>query len=88
MIITFQSGVVGTFRHTCYRYEEWLNAGKNSCELTVIPCFNYTPQTITPSLATNPSPNIVNAYRAIMAKELNGVSFWGEPDFTRALLDR
>ncbi len=37
--------------------EGWLNAGKDSCRLTVIPCRNYTHQTKT-SLIRNPSPNI------------------------------
>ncbi len=37
--------------------EGWLNAGKNACDLTVIPCQNYTHQTKT-SLIRNPSPNI------------------------------
>ena len=37
--------------------EGWLTAGKNACNLTVIPCKNYTHQTKT-SLIRNPSPNI------------------------------
>ena len=37
--------------------EGWLDAGKDACRLTVIPCRNYTHQTKT-SLIRNPSPNI------------------------------
>lgn len=37
--------------------EGWLTAGKDACDLTVIPCENYTHQTKT-SLIRNPSPNI------------------------------
>ena len=37
--------------------EGWLTAGKNACDLTVIPCKNYTHQTKT-ALIRNPSPNI------------------------------
>ena len=37
--------------------EGWLESGKDSCKLTVIPCKNYTHQTKT-SLIKNPSPNI------------------------------
>lgn len=37
--------------------EGWLESGKDSCGLTVIPCKNYTHQTKT-SLIRNPSPNI------------------------------
>lgn len=37
--------------------EGWLSAGKNTCDLTVIPCQNYTHQTKT-SIIRNPSPNI------------------------------
>ena len=37
--------------------EGWLTAGKNACNLTVIPCRNYTHQTKT-RLIRNPSPNI------------------------------
>ncbi len=37
--------------------EGWLTAGKNACNLTVIPCQNYTHQTKT-KLIRNPSPNI------------------------------
>ena len=37
--------------------EGWLSSGKNACNLTVIPCRNYTHQTKT-SLIRNPSPNI------------------------------
>lgn len=37
--------------------EGWLDAGKNACKLTVIPCKNYSHQTKT-SLIRNPSPNI------------------------------
>ena len=38
--------------------EGWLEAGKDACDLTVISCLNYTHQTLTASLASNPSPNI------------------------------
>ena len=37
--------------------EGWLTAGKDACDLTVIPCKNYTHQTKT-ALIRNPSPNI------------------------------
>ena len=37
--------------------EGWLSAGANTCNLTVIPCANYTHQTKT-FLIRNPSPNI------------------------------
>lgn len=37
--------------------EGWLTAGKDACNLTVIPCANYTHDTKT-SLIRNPSPNI------------------------------
>ena len=37
--------------------EGWLTTGKNACNLTVIPCKNYTHQTKT-RLIRNPSPNI------------------------------
>lgn len=37
--------------------EGWLTAGKNACDLTVIPCKNYTHQTKT-ALIRNPSLNI------------------------------
>ena len=37
--------------------EGWLKAGKDACDLTVIPCRNYTHQTKT-ALIRNPSPNI------------------------------
>lgn len=37
--------------------EGWLNAGKDACKLVVVPCKNYTHDTIT-SLIRNPSPNI------------------------------
>lgn len=37
--------------------EGWLTAGKDACDLTVIPCQNYTHQTKT-SIIRNPSPNI------------------------------
>lgn len=37
--------------------EGWLTAGKDACDLTVIPCENYTHQTKV-SLIRNPSPNI------------------------------
>ena len=37
--------------------EGWLSAGKNACDLTVIPCQNYTHQTKT-AIIRNPSPNI------------------------------
>ena len=37
--------------------EGWLEAGKDSCDLTVIPCNNYTHQTKT-YLIKNPSPNL------------------------------
>ena len=37
--------------------EGWLTSGKNACNLTVIPCQNYTHQTKT-KLIRNPSPNI------------------------------
>jgi hypothetical protein len=37
--------------------EGWLRAGKDACDLTVIPCRNYTHQTKT-ALIRNPSPNI------------------------------
>ena len=37
--------------------EGWLNAGKNSCNLTVIPCKNYSHK-IKTSLIRRPSPNI------------------------------
>ena len=37
--------------------EGWLDAGKDACKLTVIPCKNYTHQTKS-SLIRNPSPNI------------------------------
>lgn len=37
--------------------EGWLTAGENACNLTVIPCQNYTHQTKT-RLIRNPSPNI------------------------------
>lgn len=37
--------------------EGWLTAGKDSCNLTVVPCKNYTHQTKT-ALIRNPSPNI------------------------------
>lgn len=37
--------------------EGWLNAGKNSCKLTVIPCKNYSHEVKT-SLIRKPSPNI------------------------------
>ena len=37
--------------------EGWLSAGKDACDLTVIPCLNYTHQTKT-SIIRNPSPNI------------------------------
>lgn len=37
--------------------EGWLEAGANACDLTVIPCKNYTHQTKT-SLIRNPSPNL------------------------------
>ncbi|MBR2527342.1 MAG: DUF1343 domain-containing protein [Blautia sp.] len=39
--------------------EGWLSTGKESCDLTVIPCGNYTHQTKT-SLIRNPSPNLKN----------------------------
>ena len=37
--------------------EGWLEAGKDACRLTVIPCRNYTHQTKA-SLIRNPSPNL------------------------------
>ncbi len=37
--------------------EGWLSTGKDACDLTVIPCKNYTHQTKT-SIIRNPSPNI------------------------------
>ena len=37
--------------------EGWLTSGRNACNLTVIPCQNYTHQTKT-RLIRNPSPNI------------------------------
>ena len=37
--------------------EGWLAAGKDACDLTVVPCKNYTHQTKV-SLIRNPSPNI------------------------------
>ena len=37
--------------------EGWLNAGKDACDLTVIPCLNYTHQTRT-CLICPPSPNL------------------------------
>ena len=37
--------------------EGWLTSGRNACNLTVIPCRNYTHQTKT-RLIRNPSPNI------------------------------
>ena len=37
--------------------EGWLRAGKDACDLTVIPCLNYTHQTRA-SLITAPSPNL------------------------------
>lgn len=37
--------------------EGWLKAGKDACNLTVIPCLHYTHQTKVP-LIRNPSPNI------------------------------
>lgn len=37
--------------------EGWLSSGKNSCDLTVIPCKNYTHQTKVP-LIISPSPNL------------------------------
>ena len=37
--------------------EGWLNSGKDSCMLTIIPCENYTHQTKT-ALIRNPSPNL------------------------------
>ena len=37
--------------------EGWLTSGKDACDLTVIPCKNYTHQTKT-ALIRNPSPNI------------------------------
>ena len=37
--------------------EGWLEAGKDACKLTVIPCQNYTHQTKT-ALIRNPSPNL------------------------------
>ena len=37
--------------------EGWLNAGKDACDLTVIPCLNYTHDMKT-SLICNPSPNL------------------------------
>ena len=37
--------------------EGWLEAGANGCDLTVIPCLNYTHQTLT-SLVRAPSPNL------------------------------
>lgn len=39
--------------------EGWLSSGKDACDLTVIPCQNYTHQTKT-ALIRNPSPNIKN----------------------------
>ena len=39
--------------------EGWLDAGKDACRLTVIPCKNYTHQTKT-ALIRNPSPNLKN----------------------------
>ncbi|MBR2256177.1 MAG: penicillin binding protein PBP4B [Blautia sp.] len=37
--------------------EGWLEAGKDACDLTVIPCMGYTHQTKT-KLIRNPSPNL------------------------------
>ena len=37
--------------------EGWLSAGKDACDLTVIPCLNYTHQTKT-ALVRAPSPNL------------------------------
>ena len=37
--------------------EGWLEAGKDACDLTVIPCENYDHQTMT-GLVTRPSPNL------------------------------
>lgn len=37
--------------------EGWLNAGKDACNLTVIPCLNYTHDMKT-TLICNPSPNL------------------------------
>ena len=37
--------------------EGWLEAGKDACDLTVIPCLNYTHKTKT-SLIRTPSPNL------------------------------
>ena len=37
--------------------EGWLDAGRNACDLTVIPCLGYTHQTKT-GLAVRPSPNL------------------------------
>ena len=37
--------------------EGWLTAGRDACDLTVIPCKNYTHQTKT-ALIRNPSPNL------------------------------
>ena len=37
--------------------EGWLNAGKGACDLTVIPCLNYTHDMKT-TLARRPSPNL------------------------------
>ena len=37
--------------------EGWLKTGKDACDLTVIPCLNYTHQTKT-SLIRRPSPNL------------------------------
>ncbi len=37
--------------------EGWLEAGKDACNLTVIPCLNYTHDTKT-ELVTDPSPNL------------------------------
>ena len=37
--------------------EGWLNAGKDACDLTVIPCLNYTHDMKT-TLICNPSPNL------------------------------
>ena len=45
--------------------EGWLNAGKNSCRLTVIPCKNYSHKTKT-YLIRRPSPNIRDISRDIV----------------------
>ena len=37
--------------------EKWLEAGGNACDLTVIPCLNYTHQTLY-ELPVRPSPNL------------------------------